>query len=261
MTTSVYANFIPGGFRSCNLDFLFRYHVGGKDFLDCIVTGDEKWVHHYTPEMKNVLKQWVAEGEDPPLKVKCERSAGKVNLTSFWDNKGILLQEYTDRTTNQQTYFDTMMNLRIVIKEKRRGKLLKEVVPIHNNEIPHKAHLILNLITDFGWDIFGHPPHSLNFAPSDYYLSAHLRHWLGEQRFADDATVKAGVRGYFGSLEEQHFASGIAKLIPRYEKCLAKMGNYVEKWSQNKLSNKCIPMFIRLFFDFILFDQPSYYDV
>ncbi len=31
------------------LDFLFRYHETGEDFLNQIVTGDEKWVHHFTP--------------------------------------------------------------------------------------------------------------------------------------------------------------------------------------------------------------------
>ncbi len=51
------------------LDFLFYYYADGEDFLDRIVTLDEKWVYHYTPKMKNVSKEWVA-GEDPPLKGK-----------------------------------------------------------------------------------------------------------------------------------------------------------------------------------------------
>ncbi len=128
---------------AAGLDFLFHYHADGKDFLDHIVTGNEKWVHHYTPEMKNVAKQWVAEGEDPPLKAKHEPSTG------------------VHRLHNQsETYFDTMMNLRITIKKKQRGKLSKGVVLIHNNAIPHKARLIQNLIADFAWDVFGHPLHS-----------------------------------------------------------------------------------------------------
>jgi histone-lysine N-methyltransferase SETMAR len=32
--------------------FLARYEDQGDDFLDCIVTGDETWVSHHTPENK-----------------------------------------------------------------------------------------------------------------------------------------------------------------------------------------------------------------
>ena len=34
------------------LKFLQRYHNGGDEFLDWIVTGDEMWVAHITPETK-----------------------------------------------------------------------------------------------------------------------------------------------------------------------------------------------------------------
>ncbi len=122
-----------------------------------------------------------------------------------------------------------MMNLRIAMKEKRCGKLSKRVVLIHNNATPHKPRLIQNLTAEYGWDIFGHSPHSPDLASSDYHLFAYLQHWLGGQRFRNDAEVETGVGEYFSSLEKQHFASGITKLILQYEKCHTKMGNYVEK--------------------------------
>jgi hypothetical protein len=34
------------------LTFLERYHRDGSKFLDHIVTGDETWVSHFTPESK-----------------------------------------------------------------------------------------------------------------------------------------------------------------------------------------------------------------
>lgn len=34
------------------LDFLTRYAEAGDEFLDHIVTGDEMWVYHHTPESK-----------------------------------------------------------------------------------------------------------------------------------------------------------------------------------------------------------------
>ncbi|GFW87640.1 histone-lysine N-methyltransferase SETMAR [Trichonephila clavipes] len=37
---------------ACALDFLDRYHKEGDKFLERIVTGDETWVSHITPESK-----------------------------------------------------------------------------------------------------------------------------------------------------------------------------------------------------------------
>ncbi len=32
------------------IKFLSMYHAKGESLFDRIVTGDEKWVHHFTPE-------------------------------------------------------------------------------------------------------------------------------------------------------------------------------------------------------------------
>jgi hypothetical protein len=40
------------------LKFLTRYAQEGDEFLDSIVTGDETWVFHDTPESKQQALQW-----------------------------------------------------------------------------------------------------------------------------------------------------------------------------------------------------------
>jgi hypothetical protein len=40
------------------LKFLTRYAQEGDEFLDSIVTGDEKWGFHHTPESKKHSLQW-----------------------------------------------------------------------------------------------------------------------------------------------------------------------------------------------------------
>jgi len=39
----------------------------GQDFLDRIITCDETWVHHFTPESKRASKQWK-HADSPPTK-------------------------------------------------------------------------------------------------------------------------------------------------------------------------------------------------
>ena len=64
------------------------------DFLLCLVTVDETWVHYYEPGNKVQSRQWVGPGSPRPKKFKMQPSAGKVMATVFWDAYvGLFTQE------------------------------------------------------------------------------------------------------------------------------------------------------------------------
>ncbi len=64
-------------------EFLTQYHMKGDELIECIVTGDESWIHFSTPETEAQSKVWKKEEEDTPKKLKTVPSAGKVMLTIF----------------------------------------------------------------------------------------------------------------------------------------------------------------------------------
>ncbi|KAJ4439415.1 hypothetical protein ANN_07539 [Periplaneta americana] len=71
------------------LTFLMRYHTDGDAFLDQIVTGDETWVSHNTPETKHQSRQWHhPSSPKKPRKFKQTLSTQKVMATVFWDRFG-----------------------------------------------------------------------------------------------------------------------------------------------------------------------------
>ncbi len=72
-----------------------HYHAKVKDLFDQIVPRDMKWAHHFISKMKNASKQWV-------VKAKRERSASKIYLAVFWDNQGVLLEEYTAKEVSDE---------------------------------------------------------------------------------------------------------------------------------------------------------------
>ena len=75
---------------------LDRFSAEGETFLERIVTGDETWVHHYTPETKRSSMQWKHVTSPSPRKFRVMRSAGKVMATVFWDIKGVLLLDFLE---------------------------------------------------------------------------------------------------------------------------------------------------------------------
>ncbi|GFX02249.1 mariner Mos1 transposase [Trichonephila clavipes] len=214
---------------ACALDFLDRYHKGDQ-FLERIVTGDEMWVSHITPESKRQSMEW--RHTNSPVRVKAKRavSTRKVMATVFWDRPGAFLVEFNQQgtTINAAAYCATLTKLRCAIQNKRRGLLTSGVLLLHDNARPHSAINTQNLIRSFGWEQIDHPPYSPDLAPSDFHLFRYLKEFLGGKRF-DTADEVKEVQDWLSSQAADVYDLGIQKLVERYDKCLNKYGKYVEK--------------------------------
>lgn len=214
------------------LSFLTRYANEGNVFLKSIVTGDETWVLYDNPETKEQSKQWMhTASPSKPKKFKHSLTKRKTMATVFWDHKGVLLVDFMEpRTTiTKEVYCETLRRLRRAIQNKRRGMLSSGVVLIHDNARPHSANMTKDLLKKFKWEVFEHPPYSPDLAPSDYHLFRELKSWLGGQRFATNEELQDAVKTYLSSLAATFFEEGIEKLVSRYDKCLNRFGDYVEK--------------------------------
>lgn len=217
---------------SSAIDFLFRYDLEGEEFLNRIVTGDETWVSYVNTETKQQSMQWGhTRSPTKPTKARQTFSARKVMATVFWDAKGVLLVDFMERgtTINSEVYCETLKRLRRAIQNKRRGMLTSGVVLLHDNARPHTARKTGELLERFNWDIFSHPPYSPDLAPSDFHLFPCMKRWLASQRFENDDELKNAVTGWLNSQAAEFYAEGISKTVRRYDKCLNRFGNYVEK--------------------------------
>ncbi|GFV43893.1 histone-lysine N-methyltransferase SETMAR [Trichonephila clavipes] len=126
---------------ACALDFLDRYHKEDDQFLERIVTGDDTWVSHITPESKRQSMEW--RHTNSPVRVKAKRtiSTRKVMATVFCDRHGVLLVEFMQQgtTINAAAYCATLTKLRRTIQNKRRGLLMSGVLLLHDNARHHSA--------------------------------------------------------------------------------------------------------------------------
>ena len=212
-------------------DLLGFYRSDPADFCARIVTGDETWIHHWDPETKQESMQWKHLDSPPPKKFRTQSSAGKIMATIFWDSSGVLLIDYMPHKTtiNGQYYAALMGRLRESIKEKRRGKLAKGVLLLHDNAPAHAARVAQAAIRNCGFEQLNHPPYSPDLAPSDFYLFRLLKKELRGKRFRDDNELKATTEGWLESQEENFFLKGIQELENRWTKCINVGGDYVEK--------------------------------
>ena len=80
-------------------------------------------------------------GSPPPKKFRTQPSASKVMATVFWGSKGIILIDYKPAGTSMtgDYYANVNKQLRVAIKEKRRGKLAAGILLLHDNAPVHKS--------------------------------------------------------------------------------------------------------------------------
>jgi len=209
----------------CALTFLMRYHKEGDGMLSHIVTGDETWVSHITPETKQQSLHWKHTGSLKRNKLKQTFSIRKI-----WDRQGVLLIEFLPQgtTINSAVYCEMLKKLRHAIQNKRHGMLSATILLLHNNTLPYSAAQTQDIITSFKWEHMDHPLYSPDLVPSDYHLILHLKKFMGGKGFDDD-DLKDAVQNWLTSQVAAFYEEGIQKLVPRYDKCLNNGGEYVEK--------------------------------
>ena len=85
---------------------------------------DETWLYHYHPETKQQLMDWWHNGSPRPPKFRVQKFAGKVLAWIFWGQDGILVIDYLPkgRTINAEYYSSLLVQLKDILKEKRRWK-------------------------------------------------------------------------------------------------------------------------------------------
>jgi hypothetical protein len=70
-------------------------------------------------------------------------------------------------------------------------------------------------LRDLHYILLGHPPYSLDLAPSDFCLFPKLKLFLAGQRFSWNQKAIAAVEGYFADLTKNHYRDRIIALKRR----------------------------------------------
>ena len=208
-----------------------RYDHEGDGFLHRIVTGDETWIHQFEPESKRQSMQWRHVISPPPRKFKAVPSMKKIMATVFWDASGVLLVDILPdgQTINADRYIETLKKLKRAIRRKRPALSDDQVLLLHDNARPHTAHRTQAAIDKLQWTVLPHPPYSPDLAPSDYHLFGKLKEFLRGNHYASIDDVRNAVNDWIKQTPTNFFKDGIFKLVPRWQRCIAGEGDYVEK--------------------------------
>ena len=150
------------------------------------MTVDETWLYHYDPETKQQSVEWRHSGSSRPKKFQVQKFTGKVLSSIFWDQDCILLIDYLPKgqTINAEYYSSLLVQLKDILKEKRRGKVTKGVLFLHDNAPAHQALATQKKLAYVSFQCLDHLPYSPDLAPSDYHLFPELKKQLKGRHFS-----------------------------------------------------------------------------
>jgi len=138
-------------------------------FLSRLVTMDETWLYHYDPETKQQSMESRHSVSPHPKKFRVQKSAGKVLASIFWDPDGILLIDYLPKgqTINAEYYSSLLVQLKDILKEKRREMIMEVVLFLYDNAPAHRPLATQKKLAYLGFQCLDHPPYSPDLAPLD----------------------------------------------------------------------------------------------
>ncbi|UYV74992.1 hypothetical protein LAZ67_12001995 [Cordylochernes scorpioides] len=216
---------INNGWRAARA-FLEMHRRYGDQLFSRIVTGDESWVHHSTPETKRQSMVWKKPEESASKKAKVTIFAGKVMIIVFWDCMGVLLVDFLPPNTT--------VNAASLNDPNNAGKL--QMGYFHTS-------------TFFP----GTCPKRL---PSFSSTKLHL----GGKHFANDDEVQAAANHWLQRQDTAWYNNGIKKLLQRYQKCFDRNGP-LDKNAINQLIKVTVDMESIYELIKVLLDMDSIYEL
>ena len=162
-----------------------------------------------------------------------QKSVGNVLASSFWDQDGILLIVYLPKsqTIKAEYHSSLLVQMKEILKEKLRGKVIKGVLFLHDNAPDHRALATQKKLAYLGFQCLDHTPYSPDLAPSDYHLFSELKKKKIER---SPFFVRRGGHCCRGDLVGRttfwnfFFLSVLQKLEQRAKKCIELRVEYVE---------------------------------
>jgi len=143
-----------------------------------------------------------------------QKSAGKVLASIFWDQDGILLIYClpNGQTINAEYYSSLLVQLKDILKEKRRGQFTKGVLFFHDNVPAHRALATQKKLAYLGFQCLDHPPYFPDLTPSDYHMFPGLKKQLKGRHFSSDAEVIVATETWLDRQRSEFFFECLAKV-------------------------------------------------
>ena len=145
----------------------------------------------------------------------------------FFDSTGMIYVHWvpTGQTVNKEYYVEVLREFRKRFRRKRPTLFKSDQWHFHQDNAPvHNSILVTDYLTKMGIMIVSHLPYSPDLVPCDFCLFLMLRGC----RYETIEEMKEAMTKVIVMLTQEDFDGAFQKLLERYIKCIAAVGDYFE---------------------------------
>ena len=114
--------------------------------------------------------------------------------------------------------------LRPAVARKQPHILEDGLILLHDGSGPHRAASVVQMLTEWDWEVLAHPPYS----PCDFHLFAALKEPLRGVRFDCIDDINDAVSAQLRTLQKDGLRNGVLRLPQRWQSTMDKLGEYIE---------------------------------
>ena len=129
-------------------------------------------------------------------------------------------------TVNSEKHISTLRTLKARLRRVHSGR---DSILQLDNARPYTSRQTQDALAQLKLPALPHPAYSPDLAPSDYFLFLQLKKHLKGNHYDSDEEVVAAVRQWCREQSPEFFADGIRQLVRRWQLCVDRDGDYVEK--------------------------------
>jgi [histone H3]-lysine36 N-dimethyltransferase SETMAR len=197
-------------------------------FLNRIVTCDEKWILY---DNRRRSAQWLDNDQIPQHFPKPALHPKKVMVSVWWTSAGIVHYSFLNpgETITSQEYCRQIDEMHEKLRQKQ-PELANRKCPIllHDNARPHVSIIVRQKLHELGYETLDHPPYSPDLSPTDYHLFKYLDNFFRKKTFKSHDDIKNDFEEFIASRTPEFYASGMNKLVIRWQKCVDSNGSYFD---------------------------------
>ncbi len=165
-----------------------------------------------------------------PSKLCGHALLGRFFFVSFFDSKGMIYHEFTNRTVGANLFVNILRHFIAAYQRRRPSGHVRGRLFLHFANAPvHTAKVTKNFLRQEKVQLIPHPPYSPDLAPSDFWFFPRVKHDLRGRRFQNLDLLKEAVNDQIADISSLEHKQCIMKSwIKRITTCLSVRGHYFE---------------------------------
>ena len=196
-----------------------------------IVTGDETWMSFSEPKTKRGNMCWTFESQGQPTSLRPSRFGQRRMFALFFRKSGFIAKKMLRKgeTINAKWYKKALSLVFRNLKMQRPRTGLRGIILHQDNASSHTATITYIYFEQKGIILTGHPPHSPDLAPLDFFYNNEIKKALRGRKFLTEKQLVRGIEIAIKNITKSAHTRCFDEWFRRMERCIEAKGEYFEQ--------------------------------